>query len=184
MPAKSKSQQRLFAMVHAYNKGEFHGSRSLRSRVASLASHISDEDARHFAKTPRKGLPERVGNKETKEAQVVLRPEDVQAMYGRVQPGLYAAAEEAARRSRRRRSFLGKVVTGTLLGTAIGGVGAGLAGAALANHVASGSDMAPGEIRDRLLDAGIRCGLWGAEKGAIVGSLTGIGAGVLDKIRE
>lgn len=63
MPARSKSQQRLFAMVHAYNKGEFHGSRSLRKRVADLSKHISDEDARHFAETKHDGLPERTEKK-------------------------------------------------------------------------------------------------------------------------
>lgn len=59
MPAKSKSQQRLFGMVHAYNKGELHGSRSLRRRIAALSRRISDEDAKHFAKTKHDGLPEK-----------------------------------------------------------------------------------------------------------------------------
>lgn len=59
MPAKSKSQQRLFGMLHAYNKGELHGSKSLMKKMRSMSSHISDEDARHFAETPHKGLPEK-----------------------------------------------------------------------------------------------------------------------------
>lgn len=59
MPAKSKSQQRLFGMLHAYNKGELHGSKSLMKKMKSMSSHISDEDARHFAETPHKGLPEK-----------------------------------------------------------------------------------------------------------------------------
>lgn len=59
MPAKSKSQQRLFGMVHAYNKGEFHGPRSLRERIARLSHHISDTDAKHFAKTKHDNLPEK-----------------------------------------------------------------------------------------------------------------------------
>ena len=59
MPAKSKSQQRLFGMLHAYNKGELHGSKSLMRKMKSMSSRISDEDARHFAETPHKGLPEK-----------------------------------------------------------------------------------------------------------------------------
>lgn len=59
MPANSKSQQRLFGMVHAYNKGELHGSRALRRRIAALSKHISADDALHFAQTPHTGLPER-----------------------------------------------------------------------------------------------------------------------------
>lgn len=63
MPARSKSQQRLFAMVHAYNKGELHCDGRLRKRIAALSKRISDEDARHFAETPHEGLPERTGEK-------------------------------------------------------------------------------------------------------------------------
>ena len=59
MPAKSKSQQRLFGMLHAYNKGELHGSKSLLRKMKSMSRHISDEDARHFAETPHNGLPEK-----------------------------------------------------------------------------------------------------------------------------
>ena len=58
MPAKSKSQQRLFGMVHAYQKGEFHGSKELRARIRAMAQHISKTDAKHFAQTPHKDLPE------------------------------------------------------------------------------------------------------------------------------
>lgn len=61
MPARSRSQQRLFGMVHAYNKGELKGSKSLKKRISSIADNISDEDARHFAETPHKGLPEKKG---------------------------------------------------------------------------------------------------------------------------
>ena len=59
MPAKSKSQQRLFGMLHAFNKGEFHGGKGLRKRLSEMSRHISDEDARHFAETPHKNLPEK-----------------------------------------------------------------------------------------------------------------------------
>lgn len=65
MPAKSKSQQRLFGMLHAYNKGELHGSKSLMRKMKSMSSRISDENARHFAETPHKGLPEKKASVKT-----------------------------------------------------------------------------------------------------------------------
>lgn len=61
MPAKSKSQQRLFGMVHAYQKGRL---KHAPASVKRIAKHISEEDAEHFAKTRHKGLPE------TKKAEV------------------------------------------------------------------------------------------------------------------
>lgn len=172
MPAVSKSQQRLFGMVHAYNKGELHGSRSLRKRIASLARHVSDEDARHFAETSHKGLPE-------KKAQIALRPDSLSQVYDRLPP----VGAVFTPRSRRRRSLLGRVVSGAAVGTVVGGAGAGALGWAVANHAASGSSLSEAELKDRLTAAAVRCGLWGAGKGALVGSLTGLGAGVLDHIR-
>jgi len=54
MPAKSKAQQRFFGMVRAAQKGE--GAAS--PEVAKVADEISDKDAKKFAKTKHKGLPE------------------------------------------------------------------------------------------------------------------------------
>jgi hypothetical protein len=56
MPARSKSQQRLFGMVHAYQKGKL---KNAPEQVKEIARSISDEDAEHFAKTKHKGLPEK-----------------------------------------------------------------------------------------------------------------------------
>ena len=56
MPAVSESQQRLFGMVHAYQKGKL---KNPPKKVKEVAEHISEEDAEHFAKTKHKGLPER-----------------------------------------------------------------------------------------------------------------------------
>ena len=53
MPAVSKKQQRFFGMVRAAHKGE--GAAS--PEVAKVASEISKEDAKKFAKTKHKGLP-------------------------------------------------------------------------------------------------------------------------------
>ena len=60
MPAVSKKQQRFFGMVRAAQKGE--GAAS--PEVAKVAGEISKKDAKDFAKTKHKGLPEK---KEVKE---------------------------------------------------------------------------------------------------------------------
>lgn len=179
MPAKSRSQQRLFAMVHAYNKGEFHGSRSLRSRVAALSRRISDEDARHFAETPHAGLPER---KEEKKAQVVVRPETVQAVYAQVPVKEYAGSIAHSERSEQRRSFLGHVVYGTGAGAVMGGLTAGGLGAFIAHNAAKGSKRSKSSLRQGVLEAALRCGMWGAGRGAVAGSVIGAGRGVVDKV--
>ena len=56
MPATSKSQQRLFGMVHAYQKGRL---KHAPKAVKRIARNISEEDAEHFARTRHNGLPER-----------------------------------------------------------------------------------------------------------------------------
>ena len=188
MPAQSKSQQRLFGMVHAYNKGEFHGSRSLRRRVAALSRRISDADARHFADTPHDGLPERKGQE--KKAQVVVRPETLQEIYGRVPIGAYAGAvlptveyTDHSGRSRRRRTFLGHVLYGAGAGAAIGGIGSAGLGAFIVSRSARNSGIGGDEARRRVLEAAARCGMWGAGRGAAAGSAVGAGLGLIDKIR-
>ena len=55
MPAVSKKQQRFFGMVRAAQKGE--GAAS--PEVAKVAGEISKKDAKDFAKTKHKGLPEK-----------------------------------------------------------------------------------------------------------------------------
>lgn len=57
MPAKSKAQQRLFGMVHAYQKGELENP---SEEIKNIADHISYKDAKKFAKTKHKKLPEKV----------------------------------------------------------------------------------------------------------------------------
>ena len=61
MPAKSKSQQRLFGMVHAYKKGELDTKgvdADLLKKIKKIAGGIKDKSAKKFAKTKHKGLPE------------------------------------------------------------------------------------------------------------------------------
>lgn len=67
MPATSKSQQRLFGMVHAYQKGKL---KNAPESVKRIAGSISKTDAKHFAQTKHDGLPER---KEEKAAELVKR---------------------------------------------------------------------------------------------------------------
>jgi len=57
MPAKSKAQQRLMGMVHAYHKGTL---QNPSEKVKEVAEGISDEDATDFAKTDSKDLPTKV----------------------------------------------------------------------------------------------------------------------------
>jgi len=72
--AKSKSQQRLFGLVHSYKKGDLDLkdlSPSLASKIISIADGkktksgkkgkgISKKDVKDFASTKHKGLPEKV----------------------------------------------------------------------------------------------------------------------------
>ena len=56
MPAKSKSQQRLMAWVHAYKNGK---AKNAPKKIKDIAKNISDSDARDFAKTKHDGLQEK-----------------------------------------------------------------------------------------------------------------------------
>lgn len=60
MPAKSKSQQRLFGMAYAARKGEIPKS-DLPDEVEDVVdSKMTTKDIKKFAKTKHKGLPERL----------------------------------------------------------------------------------------------------------------------------
>ena len=61
--AKSKSQQRLFGMVHAYNKGELKKAdvdADLYSKIKKISSSMTDKDTKKLAKTNHDDLPEKV----------------------------------------------------------------------------------------------------------------------------
>lgn len=63
MPAKSKTQQRLMGMVHAYKEGKLDTKGmdpALVSKVKSIAGSMKGSDAKKFAETKHKGLPEEV----------------------------------------------------------------------------------------------------------------------------
>lgn len=66
MPSKSKSQQRFFGMVRAYQKGDLKGS-EVGKKVKKAAKSMSKKDVKDFAKTKHKGLPNHVKNKKINE---------------------------------------------------------------------------------------------------------------------
>ena len=63
MPSKSRKQQRFMGMVHAYQKGEL---KDASPSVKKAAKSIDYDDAKHFAETKHKGLPEKVKKKKKK----------------------------------------------------------------------------------------------------------------------
>ena len=58
MPARSKSQQRLFGIVHAIQKGDLKAER-FPKRIRDMARRVDPGDAADFASTKSKGLPEK-----------------------------------------------------------------------------------------------------------------------------
>lgn len=56
MPSKSKKQQRLMGMVHAYQMRGGEASDTIKQ----IAKSISPEDSKHYAQTKHKDLPEKV----------------------------------------------------------------------------------------------------------------------------
>lgn len=70
MPSKSKAQQHLFGMIHAFKKGALKLSslpKSLAHKIRKAASSISGKAAKEFAKTKTKGLPRHVTESINKE---------------------------------------------------------------------------------------------------------------------
>lgn len=63
MPAKSKSQQRFFGLVHAVQKGE---QDAPSEAIADAATSMSKSDVDDFASTKHKALPEKKKPKKKK----------------------------------------------------------------------------------------------------------------------
>ena len=55
MPAKSKSQQKLFALVHLYQQGKIPADK-VSNTIKRIAKTISPEDAKKYASTPHANL--------------------------------------------------------------------------------------------------------------------------------
>lgn len=58
MPAKSKSQQRLFGIVHAIQNGEAKKGK-FSKKIVEMAKRMDPESVRHFASTKTDDLPEK-----------------------------------------------------------------------------------------------------------------------------
>lgn len=58
MPARSKSQQRLFGIVHAIQKGEA-DPKKFSKKIREMADRVDPEDVRHFAATKTDKLSEK-----------------------------------------------------------------------------------------------------------------------------
>jgi hypothetical protein len=57
MPAVSKSQQKLFGMIHAYQKGKIPADK-VSPKIKKMAKTVSPEDVVKYASTTHKGLDE------------------------------------------------------------------------------------------------------------------------------
>lgn len=132
MPAKSKSQQRLFGMVHAYQKGKL---KHAPASVKRIAKHISKEDAEHFAKTRHEGLPE------TKKAEVITMTRYEQGFMKRAQElGVHVDDKYISRM--RRKKALKTILKKTLMA----GIGAG-GGYLVGNGLGSLTKTVGGNVR-------------------------------------
>lgn len=63
MPSKSKSQQRLFGMVHAYQTGKLDTKDmpdDLADKIRSMSKTVSKKAAKDFVQTKTKKLPQHV----------------------------------------------------------------------------------------------------------------------------
>ena len=69
MPAKSKDQQKFMGQVYAYKKGEL---KNPSKEVKEAAKSMSKEDAKDYAETDRKGLPEDKDSDNEKNSSVKL----------------------------------------------------------------------------------------------------------------
>ena len=73
MPARSKAQQRFFGMVRAAQKGQMENP---SPEIQKAASSMSQKDAKKYAKTKHKGLPEKKVKKESFEGGVAKARRD------------------------------------------------------------------------------------------------------------
>jgi len=111
MPAVSKKQQRFFGMVRAAQKGE--GASS--PEVAQVANDISMKDAKKFAKTKHKGLPEKKIAKEEVSMQEAFGFKDFRSKLKKVKEKQPQKAMDAGAKARRilKRKEHAKYVSGS-----------------------------------------------------------------------
>ena len=112
MPAKSKSQQRFFGMVRAAQKGEM---KNPSKEVLDVASDISMKDAKKFAKTKHKGLPNKKIAKEEISMQEAFGFKDFRAKAKKMKEKQPEKAMDAGAKARRvlKRKEHAKYVSGS-----------------------------------------------------------------------
>lgn len=185
MPAKSKAQQRLFGMVHAVQKGDM---KAPSKQVAEVARSIGKGDAKDFAETKQKGLPE----KKEKEAMATIDISKLGALDLAYIEGFVKAcadkgvdpeavlaklAEDDEEDEEKKPGTVKRVAGGAGRGALAGGaIGAGLGatGAALASArpLARMAKM-PGSNKGEALATALKTMLGGAVGGGLGGAATG-----------
>jgi hypothetical protein len=87
MPAVSKAQQRFMGMVHAAQKGDMD---SPSPEVSKAANSMSDKDAKDFASTSHKGLPDHIKEALKEKIRQFVRERNLKEMTGSDAAGDYA----------------------------------------------------------------------------------------------
>ena len=77
MPAVSKAQQRFMGMVHAAQKGDM---KNPSPEVSKAADSMSDKDAKDFASTKHKGLPDHVKEQLKEKIRQIVRERMIDEM--------------------------------------------------------------------------------------------------------
>ena len=112
MPAVSKKQQRFFGMVRAAQKGEM---KNPSKEVSDVAGDISMKDAKKFAKTKHKGLPEKKIAKEELSMQEAFGFKDFRSKAKKIKEKQPEKAMDAGAKARRvlKRKEHAKYVSGS-----------------------------------------------------------------------
>ncbi len=99
MPAESKKQQRFFGMVHAVQKGELSPS-EVGPAVRKAAKNTEYSDAKDFASTKHKNLPEKKGSVQMKYFEKIAKED----------PGYFAKQMATTRAMRAKEKGVGTLV--------------------------------------------------------------------------
>jgi hypothetical protein len=189
MPAESQAQQKFMGMVHAVQEGDM---KAPSKEVADAAKSIKKEDAKDFAETKRKGLPE---HKKEKKAMIDMTklsaldlsyiegfikacadknadPEVLLAKWaGEEQPAEDGKKKEEGGPKKAVKRVAGGVGRGALAGGAIGAGLGGVAGAVGAARLMRSAP--PAASKGKALAAAIKMILGGAVGGGAAGAVSG-----------
>ena len=113
MPAVSKAQQRFMGMVHAAQKGDM---KNPSPEVSKAADSMSDKDAKDFASTSHKGLPDHVKEVIKTKIREIIRQKMLGEMNvtGNVQgydtPGAFGKPENEKKKGKKQADLTGYTV--------------------------------------------------------------------------